>query len=92
MGKVGSMFIYCSLREQYDGLVLHAHKFSEDDRRADIRALHRWAIRDSKPLNVISLTRDPIAKNLSAFFEDFRKNTGVPYVKSSFSIAELKTT
>jgi hypothetical protein len=45
----------------------------------------------ARSLNVISLTRDPIGRNISVFFQNFEKHTGVPYHKANFSIEELKT-
>ena len=91
MGKVGSSSLYGSLLRQYSGPVGHAHLFSaEDGEDLLIRRFHRWAISDAKPLNVISLTRDPIRRNISAFFQNFEIETGVPFAQSSFSLEELK--
>ncbi len=90
MGKVGSSSIYNSLLRQYRGAVLHAHSFSltHDDRK--IRELYRHAILKARPLNVISLTREPIGRNISAFFQNFKRDTGVPYSKADFTVDELK--
>jgi len=44
----------------------------------------------ARPLNVISLTREPIGRNVSAFFQNFENHTGVPYHKANFSLEELK--
>jgi hypothetical protein len=44
----------------------------------------------ANPLYIISLTREPIGRNVSAFFQNFQNHTGVPYHKSNFSLEELK--
>jgi hypothetical protein len=90
MGKVGSHSIYYSLKKVYPGLVLHNHTFSFDDRDWRVRKLHHHCVVKKKPLNIISLTREPIGRNISAFFHNFKRDTGVSYLKSNFSLEELK--
>ena len=91
MGKVGSTSIYQSLLKQYPGAVLHTHRFLQKHKRPQIRSLYRWAVVEKRPLKVISLTRDPISRNVSAFFENFERDIGIPFAESNFSIEELKT-
>jgi hypothetical protein len=91
MGKVGSKSIFWSLSRQYPGVVLHAHYFTPDHTNWRIRRLYRWAIDEAKPLNLISLTREPIGRDVSNFFQNFEKYTGVPYHKMNFSLEELKS-
>ena len=50
----------------------------------------QWVMSKSKPLKIITLTREPVGRNVSAFFQNFERETGVPYARSSFSIEELK--
>ena len=90
MGKVGSKSIYYSLLRQYPGAVLHAHRLSATHEEPEIRRLYRWAVVQKKPLDIISLTREPIGRNVSAFFENFGRDTGVSYEQASFSLEELK--
>jgi len=90
MGKVGSYSIYQSLLKQYPGVVLHSHNFLLNHEQLQLRHLYYWAILKAQPLKVISLTREPIGRNVSAFFENFERDTGVPYANASFSIEELK--
>ena len=66
MGKVASKSVYRSLCHQYPGIVLHAHYFNPNHTDWRIRRLYHWAIVKMMPLNVISLTREPIGRNLSA--------------------------
>jgi len=91
MGKVGSSSIYKSLLAQYPGLVAHAHIFSADHKSPRVRRLYFWAIKGGRPLKIISLTREPMARNVSAFFQMFERDTGIPYAKANFTLAELKT-
>lgn len=90
MGKVGSSSVTHSLSSQYAGIVLQAHYFNVNHKDWKIRSLYRWVVEGSNPLNVISLTRDPIGRNVSVFFQNFEKHTGIPYHKADFSLEELK--
>lgn len=90
MGKVGSKSIYKSLYRQYSGVVLNAHHFNPNHADWRIRRLYHWVIDQEMPLNVISPIREPIARNVSAFFQNFKKFTGVHCINSNFSLEELK--
>lgn len=90
MGKVGSKSIYYSLSTHYPGAVLHAHRLSATHEESEIRRLYEWAVVQQKPLDIISLTREPIGRNVSAFFENFGRDTGMSYEQASFSLGELK--
>ena len=47
--------------------------------------------RHARTLKVISLTREPIGRNISAFFHNFERDTAGPYADSKFSIEELRS-
>jgi hypothetical protein len=72
MGKVGSRSVYESLSRQYAGAVVHTHLFQADHPDRGVRRLHRWALAETRPLNIISLTREPVGRNVSAFFQCFQ--------------------
>jgi hypothetical protein len=91
MGKVGSTSVHRSLLEQYPGVVLHSHNFSLNHEDPAIKILYQWAIIKARPLKVISLTREPIDRNISAFFQNFERDTRISYTEASFSIDELKS-
>jgi len=91
MGKVASSSVTRSLSRQYPGVVLQAHYFNPNHKNWRIRRLYHWVMEETGPLNVISLTRDPVGRNVSVFFQNFERNTGVPYHKANFSLEELKT-
>jgi hypothetical protein len=91
MGKVASSSVTKSLLRYYSGIVLQAHYFNPNHKDWRVRRLYQWVIEGGKPLNIISLTREPIGRNVSAFFQNFEKHTGMPYHKANFSLEELKT-
>ncbi len=94
MGKVGSMTIFRSIQKYYSGAVLHAHHLSSDQEIPELECIYRWTTTSKKPINrpikIISLVREPISRNVSDFFQNFLKYTGVAYDDSEFSIGELK--
>jgi len=89
MGKVASKSIYNSLQQQYDGVVLFSHSIYENHDDWKIDYIYKWATRDNRPIRIISLTREPISRNISAFFQNFERETGLKYKKATFSTDEL---
>ena len=89
MGKVASATIYHSLINSYPGIVLHTHTFGSDDWNWQVSEVYKHSMIEKKPLKVISLTREPISRNISAFFQNYRKYTGESFSKSNYSIEEL---
>jgi len=75
MGKVGSTSLYDSLTAQYHESVLHGHGFSRKFHNWRIRLLHS-VFSQGKPLDIITLTREPVSRNISHFFQDFQHYTG----------------
>jgi Putative capsular polysaccharide synthesis protein len=91
MGKVGSLSVHESLRRQHPGNVVHTHRFTADHDDSQVRRLFRWAFLQARPLDVISLTREPVSRNISAFFQNLERETGSPFAESRFSLEELRT-
>jgi hypothetical protein len=90
MGSVGSKSISRSLRKGgYSGLVHHAHDLRDGSRSSREEAIYRFCIDGPIEIKVISLVRDPIARNVSAFFQDFEKWTGVLHEKYKGDTEEL---
>ena len=89
MGKVASSSVYKSLKNQYQGVVFYAHSFGGDHLHYGIRKLYRY-YKGKNKLKVITLVREPIGRNISAFFENFQMYTGTSYKQGSFSIEYLK--
>jgi hypothetical protein len=89
MGKVGSSSLKTSLAPSWPGLTLHAHNLMMETERASVRLLFETVISKRGPIFVISPVREPIGRNVSAFFQNFERDTGVNYHASTFSIEEL---
>jgi hypothetical protein len=91
MGKVASQTIYYSLKATYKGVVLHTHTFDNNDWNWKIRDLYKYSVIEKNPLKIISLTREPIARNISAFFQNYKKYTRQRFSKSKHTLDELMT-
>lgn len=80
MGKVASQSIHEPLRDAYPGEVIHGHVFSPDYPQGEVKELYRyWEQRNRRlKMPLISLTREPVGRNVSAFFQNFETYTGMP--------------
>lgn len=87
MGKVASSSIFSSLTKQYSGAVGHAHHIGDDNWMSV--ELYQWSL-DNNPLKIITLIREPIGRNVSAFFQLFEGHTGTSFDKSTLTTDELK--
>ncbi|MCH8514225.1 MAG: putative capsular polysaccharide synthesis family protein [Kiritimatiellae bacterium] len=78
MGKVASRSIHEPLDEIYPGAVVHGHRFDPEYPQGEVVELYkRWERGKLKlPLHIISLARNPIDRNVSAFFQNFEHYTG----------------
>lgn len=74
MGKVGSSSLKSTLTQGDSGLVVHAHDYSRFPDRA--KTILRWRKRLRLPVYVICPVREPLSRNISAFFQNFKRNTG----------------
>lgn len=86
MSKVGSSSIANSLMSQYDQPVIHGHGFGRNFHNWKIRYLYK-VFREGKPLDVITLIREPVSRNVSHFFHDLAKYTGKQ--PEEFSLASM---
>ena len=86
MGKVASLSIFHSLTKQYSGAVGYAHYISSNNWMFDV--FLSWT-RDGNPIKIISPIREPIGKNISAFFQGFERITGTPFIESKHSTDDL---
>ena len=90
MGKVASTSIARSLWRQigrYNVLTTHFMNQAEHSRS---RLLYEVLIKGScKPLPIIALTREPIGKNISSFFQNFERNVGAPFEHYENRVSEL---
>ncbi len=90
MGKVASTSIFRSLQQQYSGCVFHGHYFSPNHNDAHIRELYRYVDDASPPIKIISLVRDPFSRNISAFFQNFKRDTGMEIDQCRKSMLQLR--
>ncbi|MEQ9304942.1 MAG: putative capsular polysaccharide synthesis family protein [Marinoscillum sp.] len=100
MGKVASQSIWRSLDKQYQGFVVHTHSFLKKDdfitakqanKYLKINALcDHFESDDYKGLKIISLVREPIGRNVSAFFQNFNWRTGVKFKDQDFPIEKIR--
>ena len=88
MGKVDSTSIYKSLINYYEGLVLHAHTFTPNHHKLDVRLLYQW-LKRKKNLKIISLVREPVSRNISEFFQSYELLTKEPYIPKQYNIEKL---
>jgi hypothetical protein len=60
-------------------------------REEDIgKLLNRYYLEKQKPAKFITVVRDPISRNVSAFFENFGRFTGKPFdIETDYSLAGL---
>jgi hypothetical protein len=90
MGKVGSSSLGKSLAHARAGISVNTHDFGPQHHKWLVRRLYRAVIDEGVPLDIISLIREPIGRNVSAFFENYERDTGVQYRKSDLSVPELR--
>ncbi|MFH1791560.1 MAG: putative capsular polysaccharide synthesis family protein [Candidatus Omnitrophota bacterium] len=53
------------------------------------RNLHRWTLRKDRRIDFITMVREPVARNISDFFQNFKLYTGVDYEANRFTTDEL---
>jgi len=98
MGKVASQTIWKSLETQYSGLVVHSHNFQPNkgglimgSKWAAYNEVHRYYHSSAfKRLRIITLVREPVGRNVSAFFQNFMRDTGMDLRSQDFSADQLK--
>jgi len=104
MGKVGSSSIYQSLKKQIKHPVFHVHRMNlkniNDVAKEYKNAkkvppdetsglfLNKHVINKSQTVKIISLVREPIERNISAFFQNYERFVGSKYKK--YDILEIE--
>lgn len=87
MGKVGSASLHSTLLECLPNKTLHKHCF-EEMTPEDQQELRRRQ-RENQPVTVITPIREPLARNISGFFQTFKRDTGIEMAEHKWEIAEL---
>ncbi|MDJ0688888.1 MAG: putative capsular polysaccharide synthesis family protein [Xenococcaceae cyanobacterium MO_188.B32] len=87
MGKVGSMSLRTTLPKYLKGEIVHAHLYS----KMSIKHQRLLELRKSLylPINIICPIRDPISRNISAFFQNFKRDTGLEIYEREWEVNEL---
>lgn len=102
MGKVGSASVYHSLRRQGVAGIFHVHRLHPDhiatlaqaegrpwfDHEYLGQGLYQQVIRRGHPVKVLTMVREPIGRNLSAFFQNLEAFLDRPL--ASYSPDELQ--
>ena len=105
MGKVGSRSTADSLKEFGLDSVFHVHRMNPDNigkvRKEYLdhhlwppnerigRRLYRHVVARGRKAKFITLVREAVGRNMSAFYNSFRRFTGVEYDKAAFETEEL---
>lgn len=105
MGKVGSSSVTESLKLAGVNLVFHVHRMNPDNiqmvRKEYLdnnqrplnekvgERLYRRIVEKRRKAKFITLVREPISRNISAFFQNFMRFTGAEYGDADYTIEEL---
>jgi hypothetical protein len=88
MGKVGSTSVFETLGANTRCAVIHAHRLDQMMRKDQLLLRFRQGLQ--LPINVICPIRDPISRNVSAFFQNFKRDTGFDPTDQNWAIDELR--
>lgn len=86
-GKVGSSSLRGTLSENTDRAVVQAHNWDMLTPKQKVMLRFRRAL--ALPIDVISPIRDPVSRNVSAFFENFERDTGQKVSDRSWTVEEI---
>lgn len=105
MGKVGSSSVTESLKLACVNHVFHVHRMNPDNiqrvrkeyldnnqRPLDEKVgerLYRSIVERRRKAKFITLVREPISRNISAFFQNFMRFTGAEYDDADYTVEEL---
>ena len=87
MGKVGSTTLQKTLIKYYPGYVVHAHNVRQMTKKDKL--LFKLSRFIKWPVLYISPVREPLSRNVSAFFENYERDTGMKPLEKKLSISEI---
>ena len=91
MGKVASTSIAHSLWKTHGRRNILTTHFMNDPAHPRSEVIYREIVKgDGKLLPIITLTREPVSKNMSSFFQNFNRNTGSSFQDSKLSAEQLR--
>lgn len=88
MGKVGSASLHSTLSKKYKGIVIHAH--THDTMSEQGKRLLKWSKLLYLPVYVICPVREPLSRNISAFFQNFKRDTNYDFAERDWTVVELR--
>lgn len=88
MGKVGSTSLVSTLSANYKGVVVCAHNYG--GMCPSSQRLLKWRKGLRLPVYVICPVREPLSRNVSAFFENFKRDSGVEFSEREWTAPELR--
>ncbi len=88
MGKVGSVSLEATLAKYLPNKLVHAHNFG--DMAAEDQERWSRAQRLNEPILLITPIREPLTRNISAFFQNFKRDTGQEVADRSWEVAEVE--
>jgi hypothetical protein len=87
MGKVGSVSVQATLAGCLPNKIVHAHCY--EDMALEEQDLLTSRKKAGLPINVITPVREPISRNISAFFQTFTRDTGFELTDRDWTVDEL---
>ena len=87
MGKVGSVSVHDTLAGHVGNKIVHAHCFEEMTREDQELLTSRQ--HSGLPIQVITPVREPLSRNVSAFFQTFKRDTGFELADRQWNQDEL---
>lgn len=87
MGKVGSSSLRSTLKGNYPGVVAHSHRYTTMSVKLKIMLQLRKRLR--LPIYVVCPVREPISRNISAFFQNFDRKHGYKLTEKEWAPGEL---
>ncbi len=89
MGKVGSTSLRSTLYQETKRFIVSTHGYHLMESKH--QTLLKWRKCLRLPIYVISPIRDPLSRNVSAFFQNFRRYTGYEFSDQNWMTDELRT-
>lgn len=89
MGKVGSVSVQDTLAGSLSNKIVHAHCFEEMSQEDQELLTSRHSA--GLPITVITPVREPLSRNVSAFFQTFKRDTGFEFTARPWNQDELLT-
>ncbi len=88
MGKVGSNSLKSTLYHKTKRLIVSTHRYEKMNPKHQM--LLKWRKRLRLPVYVICPIRDPLSRNVSAFFQTFKRDTGYEFSSQNWTLDELR--